>query len=230
MVSIRKTALITGGSRGIGRAISSELAGTHHLLLGGRNHEELARVAADFPSAEPFAVDLTDEAAVSEACAGISALDVLVHSAGITHKGRIDEVSRDFWRHNFEVNVFAVADLTRLLLPALRRRRGQVILINSGSGFFTSTENAVYCGTKFALLAFANVLREEERAGGVRVCSIHPGKVDTDMQREIVGFDHGHYQPDTYLRPESVAASVRLAVDAGEDAMIESLSVRPRWN
>jgi NADP-dependent 3-hydroxy acid dehydrogenase YdfG len=71
-------------------------------------------------------------------------------------------------------------------------------------------------------------VREEERVNGVRVTSIRPGYVDTAMARSIAAFEGAEYQPETYLRPSSVAAAVRLAVDAAEEAMIESLSIRPR--
>ncbi|WLQ07539.1 hypothetical protein [Arthrobacter oryzae] len=72
-------------------------------------------------------------------------------------------------------------------------------------------------------------VREEERVNGVRVTSIRLGYVDTAMARSIAAFEGAEYRPETYLRPSSVAAAVRLAVDAAEEAMIESLSIRPRY-
>ncbi|MUK00520.1 SDR family oxidoreductase [Vibrio cholerae] len=219
--------LITGASRGIGRAIADELASTHHLLLGGRDLAALADLSSSFPSAEPFAAELRDAGQVAAAVAGIPRLDVLIHSAGVLRMGTVAELSDDAWRESFEVNVFAVASLTRALLPALRAARGQVIAINSGSGYSSGAGSAVYSGTKFALRAFTDALREEERPQGVRVSSIHPGRVATDMQAELHAWEGKDYRPDAWIRPDQVAKAVRLAVDATRESTVESLSIRP---
>ncbi|HIW28990.1 MAG TPA: SDR family NAD(P)-dependent oxidoreductase, partial [Candidatus Luteococcus avicola] len=131
----RPTALVTGASRGIGLAIARRLSDTHHILVGGRDRAAVAAVVAELPSAEPFVCDLDDEQAVASAVTDITSLDVLVHSAGIAASGRVGEAERDTWRRVYETNVVAVAGLTRLLLPALRAAKGQVVTINSGAGF-----------------------------------------------------------------------------------------------
>lgn len=220
-------ALITGASRGIGRAIAEDLASSHHLLLGGRNLTALSELASSFPSAEPFAAELRDVGQVADAVAGIPRLDVLVHSAGVLRMGSVADLTDDAWRESFEVNVFAVASLTRALLPALRAAGGQVIAINSGSGYTSGAGSAVYSGTKFALRAFTDALREEERAHGVRVSSIHPGRVATDMQEELHAWEGKDYRPEAWIQPDQVARAVRLAVDATRESTVESLSIRP---
>lgn len=218
-------ALITGASRGIGRAIADELARSHHLLLGGRDRAALEAIASSYPSAEPFALDVRE---VSETdVAGIGQLDVLVHSAGVLRMGAIADLDDDAWRTSFEINVFAVAKLTRLLLPALRAARGQVVAINSGSGYTSGAGSAVYSGTKFALRALTDALREEERPNGVRVSSIHPGRVATDMQAELHDYEGKDYSPTAWIQPAQVAKAVRLAVDASRDSTVESLNIRP---
>lgn len=218
-------ALITGASRGIGRAIADDLASTHHLLLGGRDRAALEALASSYPSAEPFAVDVREVSAAD--VAGIDRLDVLVHSAGVLQMGAIADLEDETWRTSFEINVFAVAKLTRLLLPALRAARGQVIAINSGSGYSSGAGSAVYSGTKFALRALTDALREEERPNGVRVSSIHPGRVATDMQAELHQFEGKDYSPTAWIQPAQVAKTVRLAVDASRDSTVESLNIRP---
>lgn len=223
----RPIALITGGSRGIGLAIARVLESSHHLLIGARSEESAQAACAELRSAQPFVADLSDEAALAAASERLPDLDVLIHNAGIWDNGPVVETTRAQWRAIFDANLFAVADLTARVLPGLRRTRGLVVLINSGSGFFTGPGNSMYCGTKFALRAFADVLREEERPNGVRVSSVHPGKVDTDMQREIVQRAGGQYQRELYLSPQSVARAVRSVVDATEDATLEVVSVRP---
>ncbi len=220
-------ALVTGASRGIGRAIAYELAPSHHVLLGGRDPEVLSTLAAGLPSAGIFAADLQDASAVDRACAGIGKLDVLIHSAGILRMGAVAELPEDAWRESFEVNLFAVAALTRRLLPALRSAQGQVVTINSGSGYASGAGSALYSGTKFALRAFTDALREEERPNGVRVSSIHPGRVATDMQEELHRWEGRDYSPEAWIQPAQVAKAVRLAVDASHEATVETLSIRP---
>lgn len=230
-MTARPAVLITGASRGIGRAVAAELAEDHHLILGGRDRSALEALAAELPSAEPFAVELTDEAALGAAVTALhlpDGLAGLVHSAGILTSGRIEDLSAAHWRQAFAVNVVAVAELTRLLLPALRAARGTVVTINSGSGFRSGPGSGAYSATKFALRAVTDALRAEEREHGVRVSSVHPGRVATDMQRQLRSFEDGEYREEDYLRPETVAATVALALRLPSDGGLDELSVRPR--
>ncbi len=224
---LRPLALVTGASRGIGAAVARALAPGHDLLLGGRDTSALEALAQELPGARPWPVDLTDSATVAEAAGGIERLDVLVHSAGVGLLGTVAETPAATWRQQFEINVVAVAELTRLLLPALRTARGRVVLLNSGAGLTARAGWASYAASKFALRAFADALRAEESGHGVRVTSLHPGRVDTDMQRGVVAHEGGEYRPEAYLRPESVAGAVLLAVTAPDDAELTELVLRP---
>ncbi|MDT8910513.1 SDR family oxidoreductase [Amycolatopsis sp. PS_44_ISF1] len=219
-------ALVTGASRGIGAAVAHQLAPTHRLLLGGRDEAALAKVAEELPGAQPWPVDLTDPAALAEATSRIVGLDVLVHSAGAARLGSVADSPADVWRANLEVNVVAVAELTRLLLPALRAAHGHVVVINSGAGRTARAGWGPYAASKFAARAFADALREEE--GGLRVTSIYPGRTDTQMQRSVVEHEGGEYDPAHYLRPDSVATAVLTAVSASPEAHLTELILRPR--
>lgn len=222
----RPLALITGASRGIGKATAEALAETHDLLLGGRDEAALKSLAAELPSARPWPVELTDAAALEAATAGIHRLDALVHSAGISRLGALSDVSAADWRESYELNVVAVAELTRLLLPSLRAAEGHVVLINSGSGLKANPRWGAYAASKFALRAYADVLRAEEEPNGLRVTSVHPGRTATDMQKKVRDFEGGEFVPEQYMRPESVAAMIKAAIDTPRDAHVHEIVIR----
>ncbi|MBD8583153.1 SDR family oxidoreductase [Frigoribacterium sp. CFBP 13729] len=220
----RPTALVTGATRGIGLAVARDLSRTHHVVVHGRDEEALVALADSLPSATPWVADLAGSPFEAPA---LDRLDVVVHAAGVIGGGTVEGTSRDDWRRVFEVNVFAVSELTRQLLPALRAAQGTVVAINSGSGFAAGPGGSTYAASKFALRALTDSLREEERRHGVRVSSVHPGRVDTDMQHELVESEGGLYDVSLYLEPQSVADAVRLVVDLPHGATAEVVSVRP---
>lgn len=229
--SARPAVLVTGASRGIGRAVAEELAADHHLILAGRDQQALDALAAELPSAETFVAELTDHEATAAAVAALElgeGLAGVVHSAGILVNGSVQELSAADWERNFAVNVTAVSELTRLLLPALRTARGTVVAVNSGSGYSAKGERGAYSASKFALRAWTDALRQEEVPHGVRVSSVHPGRVDTDMQHELREAENGAYETEKYLRPQTVAAAIGFALRAPEEAVIATIDLRPR--
>ncbi|WP_040784817.1 SDR family oxidoreductase [Nocardia pneumoniae] len=221
----KPTALITGASRGLGAAIARELAPTHDLLLGARSAQALRGILAELPAATGWPVELTDYPAVAAAVAPIQRLDVLVHNAGIADLGTVAGSTVEQWRNTLEANLIAVAELTRLLLPALRAANGHVVLINSGAGLRANAGWASYAASKFGLRAFGDALRLEEP--DLRVTSIHPGRIDTDMQREIIAGEGREYRPEEFLTPETVAYAVRAAIDTPRDAHPTEIVLRP---
>lgn len=222
--SVRPLALVTGASRGVGAATARALAPTHDVLLGGRDLAALAAVAGALPGARIWPVELTGVSA--DDVADIARLDVLVHSAGTARVAPLAETSSQLWRSTLEVNVVAVAELTRLLLPALRAANGHVVMINSGAGLRANPGWGAYAASKFALRALADALRAEEPA--LRVTSVHPGRVATDMQRQVRADEGGSYDAESYLRPETVAAAVLAAVQTPADAHPTEVVLRPR--
>lgn len=239
MTDARPLALVTGATRGIGRAIALDLARTHRVAVGGRTAEsveaavrELADAGA--PDAFAFVADLADEAATDAAAQALldgaarDGLDVVVHAAGVGGPiAPLGELRRADFRAALEVNAIAIADLTRLLLPALRASRGLVVAINSGAGRRVSPHWIDYAASKFALRAITEGLRAEERENGVRVTAIYPGRADTDMQRAIRAAEGGAYETERYLEPRAIADAVRLAVDTPASGSIDELAIRP---
>ena len=219
------TALITGASGGIGAAIAEALAPTHTLLLAGRPSARLDAVA-DRLGATTWPMDLTDVDGIEATTEVLTELDVLIHNAGVAFPGRVAESTPEEWRATFDVNVTGAVALTCALLPALRAARGQVIFINSGSGLTPSPGLASYSASKFALRAFADALRTDEPL--LRVTSIHPGRVDTEMQQDLVAYEGGEYDPANFLTPETVAGVVAQVIATPADAHTHQVVIRPR--
>ena len=219
------TALITGAGGGLGAAIAEALAPDYALLLAGRPSARLDAVASRL-GATTWPLDLADTEGIAAAAEVLTELDVLVHNAGVAYPGRVGESAVEEWRASFEVNVTGAVALTLALLPALRSARGQVVFINSGAGLTVSPGLASYSASKFALRAFADSLRTDEPL--LRVSSIHPGRVDTDMQRDLVAYEGGDYDPARFLTPETVAGVVAAVVATPADAHTHQVVIRPR--
>lgn len=226
------TVLVTGATRGIGAATARALATHHELVLVGRDRSALESVARECTLIHPAATvrtviaDLTSTDDINRISTSVPVLDGVVHCAGIGELGRIDESDSSQWRRAFELNVLAVVDLTRVLLPALRSSAGHVVVVNSGAGTTAKPGWGAYSASKFALRAVTDTLRGEEPT--LRVTSVHPGRVDTDMQRQIVAAEGGTYNPSAYLHPDSVAAAIQQAIDSSADAHPTEIVLRPR--
>jgi NADP-dependent 3-hydroxy acid dehydrogenase YdfG len=222
----RPLAVVTGASRGLGHAIATNLATDHDVLLGGRDRRALTQNAACCGS-RAWPVELTDYHALRAGTRNIRSLDVLVHNAAIWSAGAVADTTTQTWREMFDVNLFAIVELTRLLLPALRAAGGHVVLINSTVNPSPPAGQAAYAASKSALRAFGDVLRTEEQVHGVRVTSVQLGRTDTDMQRAVRAAEMGRHEPHHYLRPKDVADIIRVAITAPTTAPIFDLVVRP---
>jgi len=220
-----RTALITGAAGGLGSAIADALAPTHTLLLAGRPSRRLDDVAERL-EATVVPLDMTDIDALADAAGVVGELDVLVHNAGVAYPNQLAESRINDWRTTFEVNVIGVVALTQALLPALRRAEGQVILVNSGAGRHVLAGMASYSASKFALRAFADSLRAEEPA--LRVTSVYPGRIGTEMQRRLREFEGGDYEPAHYLQPGTVARAIADIVATPPDGHMHEIILRHR--
>lgn len=214
--------LVTGATRGIGRAVVDALA-EHEVIALGRDPVALqqldvaGRVVADLAQPQTLAAALPD----------FGHLDAVVHCAGVARRITLAQAQPEEWLRQFTVNVFAVAELTRLVLPALRMGAGRVVLINSGQGRSVAAGSAVYAASKHALHAVAQALQVEEPH--LRVTSIYPGRVASQMQRQLRAEEGGEYQPERYIQPETVAGVVANVLACADDAVLTEVVIRPSW-
>ncbi|WP_449276979.1 SDR family NAD(P)-dependent oxidoreductase [Leucobacter sp. GX24907] len=222
-----RTAIVTGASKGIGRQIALELGRTHHVIAVGRNEDDLRSLLAEIPSGESLVIDLA-EADLEQAFGELdtSELDFVVHAAAIGEEGRIDTLTREDWRRSFEINFLSIVELTRILIPAMRAGRGTFVFINSGSGRMSYIGGEPYTATKHALRDLADCLREEEREHGVRVTSLYPGWVLTELGRNMRS-SRGEIGEEYYIPVESFRPIIRTLLEMPETASIEELILRP---
>ncbi len=178
--------LITGASRGIGRATALRLSAVGWDVTAGVRQEQDAEAltAASPGPINTVILDVTDEDHV----AGLDAklpqqLDAIVNSAGIVVGGPVEAVPAVELRRQLEVNVVGQAAVTQVVLPRLRASRGRVIFLSSVSGLISTPMMGPYSASKFALEGLADALRMELAPWGVRVILIEPAQTDTDLWR-----------------------------------------------
>src|SRR5579859_1621976 len=187
----KKVAVVTGASSGVGRSIAIALAaeGADVVLLG-RKMTLLRAVAGKCSQsgsrAVCYKVDLLQAAAIPKIKAQItkafSGVDILVHSAGVIARSNVDAASLADLDLQYQCNLRAPFALTQALLPTLKRRRGQIVFLNSTTGLIAGASLSQYSATKHGLKAFADSLREEVNPHGVKVLSIFLGRTATPMQ------------------------------------------------
>jgi len=191
-------ALITGASRGLGRALARRFwEANYNLILVARRAESLAETAAALPTREGsmatcIAADLANPAAVSDVTAQLDALgtsvDVLVNNAAIQGPvGPLEDNDWAAWRRTMQVNLFAPVELCRALVPRMRVAGGGVVINLSGGGATGPRPNFSAYGTaKAALVRFSETLAEEVRSSNIRVNCIAPGVLQTAMLAEVI--------------------------------------------
>ncbi len=232
-----KVALITGASGGIGEAIAIQLARSGaRLMLSGRNAEKLdlvAERARDLtPSVETFTADLAEDdrvgALADRAVAAYGGVDLLIHSIGLFLGGPFATSPVEDLDRQHRINVHAPYLLTQALLPSLISRQGQVVFVNSSSGFHPARAGWVaYSASKHALRAVADGLRDEVNKNGVRVITVFPGRTATPMQEEVHRYEGRNYDPERFLQPRDVATTLLNALALPRTAEVTDLHIRP---
>jgi len=222
----RGTALVTGASRGIGRAIALRLASDgYDVIAVARSQDELDTLCGEITTlggtSRALALDVTDAAAVAKALDGED-VDVLVNNAGVGIIKPFVEMSLDEWDTMLDVNVNALYHVTHALLPKmLARGSGHVCTIGSISGRSAYVGGAAYSGTKAFVTAWAESLMLEVRGRGVKVSVVAPGGVATGFSGHTVT------EADRWkLAAEDVASAVSQVIAPPPDVLIHRLEVR----
>lgn len=218
----RPLAVVTGASRGIGRAIALRLATTHDILAIARSKDQLEELARDVRKrggeCRIAPVDLRDANAVTHALQGVDA-DVLINNAGLGPIKPFLELTADEWHTMVDVNFNALYHVTRALLPGMTaRRKGHVVIIGSIAGRSGFVGGTCYAATKHAAQAFAECLMLEVRDHGVKVSIVNPGSVATE-------FSH-RSDPSWMLSPEEVAESVAHVIATPADVLVHRIEIR----
>ena len=180
-------AVVTGGGSGIGSACAAALSarGTRCVLVGRRRDRLEASASGLAGLATPIVADLTapgePERVVAEVLAGHGRIDLMVHSAGVFEKAPASQVTPDHWQRVLDVNLSAVMALTRAGWEALSQSGGQIVLISSIAAVQAFEGNAAYAASKGGLNALGEVLRLEGRERGIRVITLSPAQIDTEL-------------------------------------------------
>jgi 3-oxoacyl-[acyl-carrier protein] reductase len=217
----QRVALVSGASRGIGRAIAIRLATQGATVVAaarGENAQEtVAAITAAGGRAELIALEVTDAAAIEGAMAGIlerhGRIDILVNNAGITRDGLLLRMKRDDWDTVIGTNLTAAFALTQAALkPMVRQRSGRIIAVSSVVGQMGNAGQANYAASKAGLIGFCKALAREVASRSITVNVVAPGLIDTDMTRGLAGAAKQDWSQQIPLgrlgAPDDVAAAV----------------------
>jgi 3-dehydrosphinganine reductase len=220
-------ALITGGSSGIGLALSKQLAQLGaNVWIAARRPDQLnlalkqieqCRISAD-QKFGAIQLDISDETQVNQALAKflteVGTPDLLVNNAGSTMPGEILSQESEVFRRLMNVNFFGTVYVTKCIAPAMvSRKSGHIVNVSSGAGFLPMYGYGAYGATKFAMRGFSDVLRSELKFHNIRVSVVMPADVDTpqheeelphlpEITKKIIGDN------EVLMKPEQVAAEI----------------------
>jgi len=229
--------VITGASSGIGEAIARRMSEAGYaLLLIARRIEKLQ--ALNLPDSISAQVDITDRAAfeqaISDAEAQYGPVEFLINNAGVMLLGQLDTQAPAELRTMFDVNVLGLLNgMQAVLTPMKARNSGTIVNISSVAGRKTFPNHAAYCGTKFAVHAISENVREEVADSNVRVITIAPGAVETELlshtSSEEIKEGYGAWKEEMggVLAADDIARAVTFACQQPQNVCIRELVIAP---
>jgi 3-oxoacyl-[acyl-carrier protein] reductase len=227
----KAVALVTGGSRGIGRAIAVRLAALGaSIAICGRDRAALedsaAAVAKSGGRVFSYVADVTNSAVVSELVAktesALGPISILVNNAGIGLFGPAHEESEADWDRVLSTNLKSAFLLSRAVVPSMiRRSSGDIINISSLAGRNAFAGGGLYCASKWGLQGLSACMAEDLRDFGIRVSIVAPGSVATEFS------GRGAKDASKALTPEDVAHAVAMVVTQGPQSFLSEIQLRP---
>jgi clavulanate-9-aldehyde reducatase len=236
-----KVAAITGASSGIGEATALALsAAGAAVALGARRRDRMDELAGRIEGpCSVHQVDVTDEAQargfVEAAHREHGGLHILINNAGVMLLGPVDGAPTADWRRMLDVNLWGLLICTHAALPLIARSGGgDIVNLSSVAGRRAEPGAAVYNMTKFGVHAFSEALRQEALHAGIRVTTVAPGFVETELQGHNVNplvlraFERTRDEIGKPLQAEDIADAIRYAVSRPPHVSVNEVVVRPR--
>ena len=220
---MNKTVLVTGASRGIGRAVAAAFARNGYNVAVNYNHsEEAARKLCEElktlgVNSEPFQADVSNRSEVdrmiSEIKNSLGNTDVLVNNAGISEQALFSDITGEMWDRMFAVNVKGAYNCTQAVLPdMIHSKQGRIINISSMWGISGASCEVHYSASKAALIGFTKALAKEVGLSGITVNCVAPGVIDTEMNSRLSGEDMKILREETPLNRIGTTGDVAEAV------------------
>ena len=235
-----KVVVITGASSGIGEETVNLLSENGaKLVLGARRLDRLEKiqqkVGRDSVSIKKTDVTKADEvnALIETAYNDFGRIDVLINNAGLMPKSSLEKNKQDEWNHMIEVNIKGVLYGIGAVLPYMRKQKsGHIINLASVAGHVVFPGSAVYCGTKYAVRAITEGLRQEEAIVGsnIRTTILSPGAVSTELTDHISDKDMKQDIDELYknaIKPDAIARAINYAINEPEESSVNEFIIRP---
>ncbi|MFD1628848.1 3-ketoacyl-ACP reductase [Pseudopedobacter beijingensis] len=227
-----KNALITGGGRGLGKAVAIMLANEGvNIAITGRNEENLKHTVAELKTKgvnatyAVFDVDSEDEVikGVSAIAKSLGGIDILINNAGIGDFGSFENMSSSSWEQVIKTNLFGVYYVAKAVLPYLKEKsEGDIVNVASTAGLKGGPNMSAYCASKAAVISLSQSMMAELRKFNIRVITLTPSTIATDMSIDG-GLTDGN--PEKVLQPEDFAEWVRDILKMNRRAMIANGSI-----
>ena len=222
---MKKTAVITGATDGIGNALAILLSRDYNLALCGRSKDKMDRLIQKLGNCHIYTdcFDITDKEKRHAFCENLKkefgSVDILVNNAGAnTKKDKVVEINLDDLRYMFELNCVSAVGMIQELYPLMAKKQsGLIINILSSCCLFSNPMTCSYSASKDAMEGISKILTKEARADHIGVCNVYPGGVDTNFRTAA--------NPN-YLRPETIAKMIKACIE-NEDGCVHDIVIRP---
>lgn len=231
-MSTQKYAVITGGSRGLGRATAIAFAKEGiNVAITGRNEALLQEVVAEIKSygveAIYAAFDVTNREEVKNGVAQITnvfpTIDILVNNAGIAKFGTFMEMEEEDWVSILNTNVLGMYYITKEILPLMiAQNEGDIFNVSSTAGLAGNPTTSAYSASKFAVIGMSESLMKEVRKNNIRVTTLTPSTIASDMSKEL-GLTDGN--PERVLQPEDFAELIVATMKLPRRALIKTAAI-----